>query len=176
MVDAACVTMTPYEELHRRHRSRVARLCQALLGDADEAADAVQDVFMKLHRALATETRTIEWPAWLTRVAVNACRDRRRSGWWRWWRERGVVIDDVHLRSPSLTPEDEIIGRELQHRLWLAIRALPHRQREVLALRQLEGLSTDEVATALAISAGSVKRHLYRAVHTLRDAMGEDAS
>ena len=74
----------------------------------------------------------MDWSAWLTRVAVNACRDRRRSGWWRWWRERGVEIDDRRVRSVR-TPEDELIGRETQARIWSAYGRLPARQREDVA-------------------------------------------
>ena len=171
MVTAAAA-MTSYDTLDRAHRDRVTRLCRVLLADADEAADAAQDVFVKLHHAVETETRTMDWSAWLTRVAVNACRDRRRSGWWRWWRERGVEIDDRRVRSVR-TPEDEIIGRETQARIWAAYGRLPARQREVFALRQIDGRSTAEVADLLGLGEGTVKRHLFRAVHTLRDALKE---
>jgi RNA polymerase sigma-70 factor (ECF subfamily) len=167
--------MPSYDELHRLHRDRLTRLCGVLLGDPDEAADAVQDVFAKLHRAVTTDSREIEWSAWLTRVAVNVCRDRRRSGWWRWWRERGRVFDDGAFDRTVRTPEDELIGRETQRRIWTAMNRLPARQREVFALRQLDGLSTADAADALGIGAGSVKRHLFRAVHALRRAMGDDA-
>jgi RNA polymerase sigma-70 factor (ECF subfamily) len=143
-----------------------------LLADPDEAADVVQDVFAKLHQARQVETRPMDWAAWLTRVAVNACRDRRRSGWWRWWRERGVTLDDTTLRATMRTPEDEVIGREEQRRVWDAYRTLPPRQREVFALRQLEGFPTAEVAALLGLSPGTVKRHLFRAVHRLRRAVG----
>ena len=163
----------PYDDLHRAHRDRITRLCRVLLADTDEAADTVQDVFVRLHESLAAETRPMRWDAWLTRVAVNACRDRRRSGWWRWWRERGLSIDEITLPAAVRTPEDEVIGRETQLRVWDAVRRLPIRQREVFALRQLDGRSTEEVAAMLGITTGSVKQHLFRAVHALRRAMGD---
>ena len=167
-------TTTTFDDLYRVHRPRVTRLCRVLLADPDEAADAVQDVFAKLAHGVDTEVRTMDWGAWLTRVTVNVCRDRRRSGWWRWWRERGRPFDDV-VRSTIRTPEDEAIGRETQLRIWSALEGLPARQREVFALRQLEGLSTIEAADALGLTAGSVKQHLFRAVRTLRRAVGENA-
>jgi RNA polymerase sigma-70 factor (ECF subfamily) len=175
VVQLAVAPMTLYDDLHRAHRERVARLCRAILADPDEAGDAVQDVFTKLHRALGTETRPMDWAAWLTRVTVNACRDRRRSGWWRWWRERGVVLDDGRLPAHGRSPEEELVGRETAERVWRAVRSLPARQREVFALRQLDGLSTEEAAELLGISTGSVKQHLFRAVHALRRAVGDDA-
>ena len=171
----ALVRTTLYETLHREHHDRIVRLCRVLLADPDEAADAAQDVFAKLHHATTTEVRAMDWRAWLSRVAVNACRDRRRSGWWRWWRERGLEIDEAGLRAAVRTPEDEAIGREVQRRVWAAIRRLPARQREVFALRHLDGHSTNEVAAMLGIAAGSVKTHLFRAVQEIRRAMGDES-
>jgi RNA polymerase sigma-70 factor (ECF subfamily) len=144
-----------------------------LLADEDRAADVAQEVFAKLHQAWATDPRTIEWP-WLTRGSERLPRSAA-LGWWRWWRERGVDLDSAGLRSTVRTPEAEVIGRETQLRIWAAIRRLPLRQREVFALRQMEGLSTDAVAAALGITAGSVKQHLFRAVAHLRRAVGDDA-
>jgi RNA polymerase sigma factor (sigma-70 family) len=74
-----------------------------------------------------------------------------------------------------LTLEDEALKREWQVRLWQAFQALPARQREVFALRYIEGWSTAVVAEALGLTAGSVKRHLFRAVRRLRQALGGEA-
>ena len=164
-----------YETLYGAHHARVTRLCRALLADADEGADVTQEVFVKLHQAFAVEERSMGWGAWLTRVAVNACRDRRRSGWWRWWRERGLSIDETTLPAWVRTPEDETLGRETQRRIWDAFAALPQRQREVFALRMLEGHSTAETAETLDVDAGTVKRHLFRAIHTLRRRLGDES-
>jgi len=108
-----------------------------------------------------------------TRVTVNVCRDRRRSGWWRWWRRHGVELDPNETPGPSATPEQEAVRREEHGRVWAALRRLPARQREVFVLRHLEGFKTDDVAALLGIASGSVKRHLFRAVHALRRALGE---
>ncbi len=62
-------------------------LCRLLLADPDEADDVSQEILLKLYRAHQTSPEPIAWGRWLTRVTVNACRDRRRSGWWRWWRD-----------------------------------------------------------------------------------------
>jgi RNA polymerase sigma factor (sigma-70 family) len=79
-------------------------------------------------------------------------------------------------RSPvCFTLEDEALEREWQVRLWQAFQALPARQREVFALRYVEGWSTAAVAEALGLTAGSVKRHLFRAVRRLRQTLGGEA-
>ncbi len=70
------------------------------------------------------------------------------------------------------TPEDAAISEETRRRVWLAFRALPDRQREVFVLRHLQGWSGPEIAAALGLSVGSVKRHLFRAIHRLRETLG----
>lgn len=169
-----------YEPLYRQHYPRLVRLCRLLLADAHEAEDVAQEVFIKLLEAMRTETRAMAWEPWLTRVTVNACRDRRRSGWWKWWRApRSVADPDISSlpEPPSQhpTPEAEALGRETRERIWQAFRRLPTRQQEVFALRYLEGASTEAVANALGLSLGSVKQHLFRAVHRLRAVIGEEA-
>ena len=161
-----------YEQIYYAHRARVLRLCHLLLGDTDEAQEGSQEVFLKLHTALAADGAPIKWGPWLKVVAVNACRDRRRSRWWRWGRTSEVFIDDQYAGN-ALTPEQSALSRETRQRIWRALRSLSTRQREVFALRHLEGWSTDEVAETLQMSSGTVKRHLFRAVQHMRSALGE---
>jgi len=160
-----------FDELYRLHHGRVLRLCRLLLSDPDEANDVTQEVFIKLFQARQTEERAMAWPAWLTRVAVNACRDRRRSGWWKWWRERHTEYVEADHAGTRLSPEQTALSNEKRRAIWQALRELSARQQEVFVLRQLEGWSTDEVAETLGLSAGSIKRHLYRAVHQMRKAL-----
>jgi RNA polymerase sigma-70 factor (ECF subfamily) len=113
-----------------------------------------------------------DWDRWLTRVAVNACRDRRRAGWWRRFRWRSDSIDELGLRAETLEPDQAAIDAQVRDRIWRAFRTLPARQQEVFVLRHMEEWSTDEVARALEITSGSVKRHLFRAIRHLRVALG----
>ena len=160
-----------YDELYQAHHARVLRLCRVLLADPHEAEDVSQEVFIKLFNAYSTTRERVAWERWLTTVAVNACRDRRRSGWWKWWRERHQELDGAMLGETRLTPEQELSSAETMRWVWGAFRDLSARQQEVFVLRQLEGWSTDEVAAQLGVSPGSVKRHLFRAVHQLRTAL-----
>jgi RNA polymerase sigma-70 factor (ECF subfamily) len=161
-----------FDELHRAHALRIARLCRWLLSDPGEAEDVTQEVFLKLHRALEDGTEAQAWEPWLTTVALNACRDRRRSAWWRRVWQPGVELDESKLPTLRRDSEQELLGREEHGRIWTAYRALSPRQQEVFALRHLEGLSTEEVARALGMSSGSVKRHLHRAIGHLRRTLG----
>ncbi len=163
--------LLPYEDLYRLHHRRVRRLCGILLADPDEADDVTQEVFVRLLRQCQSGSAGFAWAPWLTRVTVNACRDRRRSGWWKWWRERHQEFDEDDLPHAGHTPEQEFLNAERRRDIWQAFQQLSARQREVFALRHLEGCSTEEVAGILGVSSGSVKRHLYRAVHQMRKSL-----
>ena len=156
------------------HYGRLRRLCRLLLGDAQEAEDVVQAVFLKGHEAESRGRAPLDWGAWLTRVAVNACRDRRRAGGWMRLRLRSTHVDDLPLVADTPAPSDVAIGEDTRRRIWAAFRTLPRRQQEVFALRYIEEQSTSDVALALGLSQGSVKRHLFRALRHLRGAL-EDA-
>jgi RNA polymerase sigma-70 factor (ECF subfamily) len=163
------------EALYRQHSRRLVRLGRLLLDDPHEAEEVAQEVFVKVLQAHRGRVLPIEWGPWLTRVTVNACRDRRRAGWWAWSRKRRAAFDDLELVDTHPTPEQAFAGAESRARIWDAFRQLPARQREVFALRYVEGWSTQEVAATLDVSAGSVKRHLFRAVKRLRTALGGPA-
>jgi RNA polymerase sigma-70 factor (ECF subfamily) len=158
------------DQLYRGQRARIVRLCTMLLGDAAEAEEVSQEVFLKLHRAAAEADPATRWPAWLTTVAVNACRDKRRSRWFRWWRGSRELIES-EFAGDGISPERAAIDGATRRQIWQALDRLPARQREVFVLRHIESWSTDEVAEALQLNAGTVKRHLFRAVHTLRGAL-----
>lgn len=163
------------ESLVDAHYGRLRRLCRVLLGDPEEAEDVVQDVFLKAHEAARFGRPPMDWGAWLTRVAVNACHDRRRAGGWMRFRFWSTPVEDTALAADMLGPGDAAVGVETRRRIWEAFRALPRRQQEVFALRYVEEQSTQEVAAALGLTAGSVKRHLYRAIRHLRRALGAPA-
>jgi RNA polymerase sigma-70 factor (ECF subfamily) len=171
-VTAAADDPAEYNELYRLHYDRVLRLCRLLLSDPHEADDVTQEVFIKLFQARQTEERAMVWAAWLTRVAVNACRDRRRSGWWKWWRDRHTEFTEATVAGTAPTPEQAALSNETRQAVWQSFRTLSARQQEIFVLRQLEGWSTNEVAEALGLSPGSIKRHLFRAVHQMRKALG----
>jgi RNA polymerase sigma factor (sigma-70 family) len=161
------------EALYHEHAARLVRLGRLLLDDPAEAEEVAQDVFVKTIEAHRLGVVPIAWGPWLTRVMVNACRDRHRAGWWAWSRWRRSPFEGLELVDRRQgTPEQVAVGSEWRARIWDVFRVLPGRQREVFALRYIEGCSTAEVASMLKMSPGSVKRHLFRAVQRLRRALG----
>jgi RNA polymerase sigma-70 factor (ECF subfamily) len=149
------------------------RLCQLLLGDSQEAEEVVQEVFVKALESERRQGPPADWGPWLTRIAVKPSRARRRAGWWQRFRPGSDQVEQVPIIDRGLTPEDAAISSETRRRIWLAFRSLPDRQREVFVLRHLEDWSGPEIADALGLSPGTVKRHLFRAVHRMLVVLGE---
>jgi len=161
-----------FDELYGEYGPGVLRLCRLLLRDPQEAQDVSQEVLVKLFREQLSRP-ALAWQGWLRRVTINACRDRRRSAWWRSWRTPSTEqFKESRMVSRDATPEQAVIGLETRRQLWSAFRRLSGRQREVFALRHVQGLSTIEVAETLGMTEGSVKQHLFRAVRQLRATLG----
>jgi RNA polymerase sigma-70 factor (ECF subfamily) len=171
---AALTTALPWhaqcEVLYREHAPRLLRLCRLLLRNPQEAEDVAHEVFLKLVENDWVTDRAMSWGPWLTRVAINACRDRQRAAWRRLWHG---ALEEVELVDRNPTPEAAALTGETREQIWRALRQLSQRQREVFVLRHLEGWSTHGVAETLGLSIGSVKRHLFRAVERLRKGLGE---
>jgi RNA polymerase sigma-70 factor (ECF subfamily) len=146
-----------------------------LLANHHDAEEVAQEVFLKAHQKQQNmdPTELMLWRPWLVRVSINACRDRRRSGWWKWWRGPDEEYQEAVYPTSSKTPEQALLSRETAGCIWRAFQQLSQRQQEVFALRYVDEWSTEEVAEMLGITTGSVKRYLFRAVHHLRRALGD---
>ena len=143
----------------------LAGLCTAMLGDPDLAQDITQETFLRAFRSFHRFDGRSE-KTWLTRIAMNLCRDHWRSRWFRHVDRR--VTPDMLLDAAA--PEDETGGQVLE-----AVRALPVKLREVVLLKYFQDMDTDEMVRALRISRATVYRRLDKAHETLRIALkGED--
>ena len=162
---------------------RAFRMAQVALRDADDAMDVVQDAMLKLARHYAGKPSS-EWPPLFFRILQNAIRDlqrrrtvrRRLLSWWPRTAEDGGEdapdpLDQVADQAPL--PGDVLVQDQAMQRLEVALRELPARQREAFMLRNFEGLDVAGTAIAMGCTEGSVKTHYSRAVHALRDALGE---
>jgi len=160
-----------YEELYRAHHARIRRLCRLLLVDRYEAEDVAQEVFVQLLRRWNADDLPVASRAWLTCVAVNACRRRRRSRWWQWWNAAAEPFSEDDLFGEG-TPEEDAVRRQQRRRIVNAFHRLSGRQQEVFLLRQVEGWSTQEAADMLGLATGTVKLHLFRAMRAFQKALG----
>ena len=160
---------------------RALRIAQISVRDRDEALDLVQNAMIKLAQKYAQRDES-EWAPLFYRILQNSVRDWHRRQAVRnrvmvWFGQRGVDSDyDPIATAPdplARAPEDVIANREAMIDLEAAIRALPARQQEAFMLRTFEGLDVAGTASAMGCSEGSVKTHYSRAIHSLRDKLGE---
>ncbi len=158
----------------RTEQRRVFLLCQRMLGEADEADSATQDIFLKAYKSMCQDGQRPDDPArWLTRVAVNTCLDKLRSRRWQFWRKRPAAADEALIlaMTPSGLPDAErmALSKEIASRLGLALEKLSARQRAVFTLRHYEQKSLDEIGELLELDTGTVKAHMARALVKLRE-------
>ena len=164
----------------REVEARAYRITVASIRDADEALDIVQDAMISLVRKYS-ERPPEEWRPLFYRILKNRIRDWQRRGVVRgrvmsfFGGQEGETYDPVaHAPGPSTSNPDETVARgEAMDALEEALAELPRRQREAFMLRNFEGLSVSETAMAMSCSEGSVKTHYSRAVHRLRELLGE---
>ena len=162
-----------YSELVGDHQRMVVQLAVNLLGDRDEALDLSQEVFLKVFRTIHRFRGQSSLRTWIYRIAVNQARNRHR--FWR-RRHRGDQVSlDAHVAahgeflSGGLSRPDRVLDqKELASRLQSALDNLPFDQRTAIVLREVDGLSYDEIAFSLGVAVGTVKSRLTRARQALR--------
>ncbi len=161
-----------FEQLMRAHEESVVRTAWRLLGRREDARDAAQEVFLRLYRYLDRVDAGRDLAPWLYRVTVNVCHDlgRRRS-------RQPPTLDESAtelVASAEPGPGDRAELAEEQRIAAAAIVTLPRKERAALVLRDVEGLSTREVAEILGTSQVTVRTHVCRArwkVKNYRDRM-----
>jgi RNA polymerase sigma-70 factor (ECF subfamily) len=145
-----------------------------LLGDRDEALDLSQEVFLRVFRTLHGFRGHSSLKTWIYRIVINQARNRQR--WWRRRHRADQVSLDQHvathgdLRQPGdhTAPDRAYARKQLADRLWSALDRLPFDQRTVIVLREVDGLSYEDIAYSLGVAIGTVKSRLTRARQTLR--------
>ena len=153
----------------------VYALCRRLLGDPSDAADATQEVYLRVVRSVLGFRGEAAFGTWLHRVTTNACLTAlRRRGDVRARGQSAGALDPTfeQVESPDASPEEHAVGRDLARRAAVALAELPDDAREVVVLRDVEGLTTRQAAAVLGISVGAVKVRLHRAHVRLRELVG----
>jgi RNA polymerase sigma factor (sigma-70 family) len=143
--------------LYDQHAAMVLAICRRLLRDSGEAEDAAQQTFLSAQRALQNGSPPREPAAWLATIARNECVARTRA------RMREPFPTDAEPATSGVDTYAEAVRRENVESLREAIGSLPDQQREAILLREVRGLSYDEVAASLALTPSAVESLLFRA-------------
>jgi RNA polymerase sigma-70 factor (ECF subfamily) len=165
-VDQAVKTdgLAAFEALMRQHERLVLVSALRLLGNMADAQDISQEVFLRLYRNLNKLEGERVIAAWLYRVTVNACHDLRRRR-----REVSPVEDADHVASTGADPQQSTTEGERRRVLQMSLRMLPEKERAALVLRDLEGLTTGEVARVLGSSEATVRSQISKARIKVKD-------
>jgi|SRR5215472_4762286 len=166
-----------FEPLVRKHERRVFRVALAVLGNIEDAEEAMQETFIKAFRHLDHFRKEALFTTWLTRIAINEAIQKRRA------RKNVVPLTEVDVATEQFTPKryeswksnpEQLYGKQEIHRMVeSAIQSLPEIYREAFVLRDLEELSAAEAAEALGITVPPVKSRLLRARLMLRESLAE---
>ncbi len=150
---AACAAgdATVFEHIYRRFGERMKSIAYHHLGNVSDAEDAVQETFLKIHRAARSFTGEAAFSTWIYRILLNTCYDALRK---RKRRPREAPIEDAEWRAPSVDDAKRMTLRKL-------LDSLPEQRRTVFTLFEIEGLSHAEIAQILNISEANSKWILF---------------
>lgn len=158
--------------LVERFQRKIYRVAYAIVRDDVEADTIAQDTFIQAYTSLAKFQGRSEFETWLTRIAINRSRDflRRRK-----FLRLFSSADDEENREGWIEPVDErpdpereIMARQLRTAIEMAERDLSPQQQVIFRLRHYEDRSLEEIATLLSLRSGTVRAHLFRAIHKIR--------
>ncbi len=153
--DAKAGDLAACEQIVTRYERIVLRVARRLLADSELARDAAQEVFLRLHAKLGKFQEEKDLAPWLYRMTVNLCHDLRRRS------KPSVALDLAPaLRDAALDPEQAMELLQRQELVAAALEGLSPREREAIVLRDLEGLSTADVARVLRSSEGTVRSQI----------------
>lgn len=154
-----------FEEVYRRTAERIYAVCLRMCGDADEAAERVQDAFVRAWERLGSFRGESLFTTWMHRLTVNLVLEARRSR----GRRRAREVAEPDLERFARAAVQAMPGTKVD--LERAIAGLPAKAREVLVLRDVEGFKYDEIARMTGVSLGTVKAQIHRARGLVREAL-----
>jgi len=166
-----------FDELVLSHKDKVFNLCYWFVGDYQDANDLAQDVFFKAFKALKNFRFESAFSTWIYRIAVNTCKNRLKSFQYR-LKKKFVHLNNtaaaknnpgVEIADESSSPEIELGRKEKSRLIQTAINSLPTEKKAVVVLRDIEGLSYEEISSVTGFNLGTVKSKLARARQDLRE-------
>jgi RNA polymerase sigma-70 factor (ECF subfamily) len=163
-----------FELLMRRYNERIYRAARSIVRDEQEAEDIMQQAYVNAFTHLRQFNGSAQFSTWLTRIAINEALARvRRRGRYETFDDDLSNVEPFMSTNPVQSPERQAFAGELRGLLEWAIDTLPDGMREVFVLRDVEGLTTAEVAESLDVSEDVVKTRLSRGRAALRRALLE---
>jgi RNA polymerase sigma-70 factor, ECF subfamily len=164
-----CGDAQAFDEVYARFAEMVYNLAFRLSGNYEEAADLTQEVFLRIYRHLGSFGGRSSLKTWIFRIAINHCRDRL-SRWRPLTQPIGSDIGEGEIAypDPARGPEELAVARDEGRRVCEGLSRLPQTFREAVVLRDIEGLSYEEIADVLGVRIGTVRSRIARGREQLR--------
>jgi RNA polymerase sigma-70 factor (ECF subfamily) len=157
------------EALFRDARGELLGTLYYLIGNMEDAKDALQETFLKCWRKQDQLDSIENLKAWVFRIALNTGRDIRKTAW---KRRRQSLAEDAIMFSTSESPDADLVRNEQINQLSQAVMRLRPKEQEVFLLRQNGGLSYEQIAAATGLPLGTVKTRMRAAISRLREMVG----
>ncbi|MER3502032.1 MAG: hypothetical protein C4295_11290 [Candidatus Fervidibacterota bacterium] len=173
-----------FAELVRRYQAKIYNLALRYINDSETAMDIAQDAFVRAWQKLPKFRGEASFYTWLYRITMNLCIDRHRRALVRGEPQK-VSLEDLMVErfrfeeteeeeglwweeSEASEPEAEVLRQEMRQKVWEAVQQLPPLLRQVILLREYEGLSLQEIAKIVGANVGTIKSRLYQARQHLK--------
>jgi RNA polymerase sigma-70 factor, ECF subfamily len=175
-----------FEALVKQYQGKAYAIAYNMCsGDSEEAKELTQEAFLRAFRSLKNFRGKSSFYTWFYRILINTCLDsrRRRSRWegifsfWRRDKHEKASSDEISAQYPDpkehSNPMDALSNKQLAQEIRQALASLPEKQRVVFQLKVLHGMRIREIAKIMGSAEGTVKSHLFRATHFMREALQE---
>jgi RNA polymerase sigma-70 factor (ECF subfamily) len=163
--------LSAFDTLVQRWERKIQGAVYRIMGSGEDARDLTQETFLRAYRGLPSFKSEARFSSWLYQIALNLCRDRLRQ-------RRGktlMSIDDLEpataarIERTEATAQELVEARDLARVVASAMSELPEEQREVIVLKEYQGLTFQEIADTLAVPVSTVKTRLYRGLVQMRE-------
>ena len=157
-----------FDRLFYKYRDKIYRTAFRMINNQEDALDLTQEIFLKAYKNISKYNFKSEFSTWLYRLAINLCIDelRKRKN------SNEVLMDSIPENLIySDTPEDIILSEEQESLIWKALDLLKEKERVVIVLREMEGLSYEEIANTLKCSMGRVKSRIHESREKFKKAL-----
>jgi RNA polymerase sigma-70 factor (ECF subfamily) len=179
-----------FDEIVRRYNSRMINLAYQITGDRDLAEDIGQETFLRAYRSASRYREISKFSTWLYTIAINLCRNELRRRKFRMFSLEGMAEREesdrlrIDIADESMKPDVDLERKEIGRLVRGAIARLPEKFRTALVLRDIQGLSYEEIGDVLGLAEGTVKSRINRArlrvkeilMPIIKDITGEEAA
>ena len=157
-----------YDALIRKYQHKIIKLISRYVHDPDAASDVAQEAFLKAYRGLGRFRGESAFYTWLYRIAINTAKNHlvaqgRRSPDYEVDAQEAEYYESASMLREYATPERQLLTEEIERTVYRAIRELPDDLKTAITLRELEGMSYEEIAQTMGCPIGTVRSRIFRA-------------